>query len=49
VDASVHLHLASGYQEASPGGIGLGTLFRLEAVIAIIAALYVAVRATRRA
>jgi len=49
VDAVVHLHLASGYQEASPGGIGLGTLFRLEAVVAIVAALYVAVRATRRA
>jgi len=47
VDAVVHLHLASGYQEASPGGIGLGTLFRLEAVVAIVAALYVAVRATR--
>ncbi len=33
-DAIVHLHLAAGYQEASPGGVGLGTLFRLEAVVA---------------
>lgn len=49
VDAFVHLHLASGYQEASPGGIGLGTLFRIQAVTAIAAALYVLARGTRRA
>jgi hypothetical protein len=48
-DAVVHLHLASSYQEASPGGIGVGTLFRLEAVVALGATLYVLVRGTRRA
>ncbi len=49
VDALVHLHLAPGYQEASPGGIGLGTLFRIQAASAIAAALYVVARGTRRA
>jgi hypothetical protein len=49
VDAFVHLHLAPGYQEASPGGIGLGTLFRLQAVTAIAAGLYILARGTRRA
>lgn len=49
VDAIVHLHLASGYQEASPDGVGLGNLFRLEAVVAIAATVYVLVRGTRRA
>jgi len=49
VDAVVHLHLAPGYQEASPDGIGLGTLFILQAVAAVGAALYVLARGTRRA
>ena len=49
VDAVVHLHLAPGYQEASPGGIGLGTLFILQAVTAVGAALYVITRGTRSA
>jgi hypothetical protein len=49
VDAFVHLHLAPGYQEASPGGIGLGTVFTIQAVSASGAALYVLARGTRRA
>jgi hypothetical protein len=49
VDAFVHLHLAAGYQEASPGGLGLGTLFRIQAVLAAAAAVYVMARGTRRA
>jgi len=48
-DAIVHHHLAAGYQEASPGGVGLGTLFRLEAVFALAAGVFVLVRGTRRA
>ena len=49
VDAAVHLHLASGYQSAAPGGIGAGNLFRLEAAVAILAALYVLIRGSRLA
>ena len=49
VDAVVHLRLASMYQAAAPGGIGAGTLFRIEAAVAILAALYVAVRGSRAA
>lgn len=41
VDAVVHLRLASGYQAAAPGGIGEGTLFRIEAGVAVLAALAV--------
>ena len=48
-DAVVHFHLAPGYQEASPDGIGLGTLFIVQAVAALGAALYVVARGTRRA
>lgn len=44
VDAGVHLHLAPGYQSASPGGVGQGTLFVLEAAAAVLAALYVLLR-----
>ena len=49
LDAAVHLHLAHGYQQASPSGVGAGTLFRLEAAVAIAAALLVLVRADRPA
>jgi hypothetical protein len=48
VDAVVHLRLASEYQLAFPQGIGGGTLFRVEAAIAIAAAVGVLVRADRR-
>ena len=36
-------------EAAAPGGIGAGTLFRIEAAVAILAALYVAVRGSRAA
>ncbi|MCB5273339.1 hypothetical protein BJG92_00859 [Arthrobacter sp. SO5] len=49
VDAGVHIHLAPGYQAASAGGIGQGTLFLLEAAAAILAAAYVLLRGTRAA
>lgn len=49
VDAVIHLRLASGYQAASPGGIGAGNLFRLEAVAAVIAAGFVLLRGSRLA
>ena len=49
VDAYVHLHLASGYQQAQPGGVGEGTLFRVEAALAILAALWVLVSGSRPA
>lgn len=47
IDAVVHLRLASNYQLAYPDGIGGGALFRVEAVVAVIAAVYVLVRASR--
>ena len=49
VDAIVHLRLASGYQLGQPGGIGQGNLFRIEAVVALLVALYVLVRGSRGA
>lgn len=47
IDAVVHLHLAPEYQLASTGGIGAGNLFRLQAVVALAAAVFVLVRGTR--
>lgn len=49
IDAVVHLNLASSYQLAAPGGIGGGTLFRIQGGAAILAAVYVLVRGTRPA
>lgn len=49
VDAVVHLRLAANYQLAAPGGIGQGNLFRVEAVVAIVVALYVLVAGNRTA
>jgi hypothetical protein len=49
VDAVIHLQLASNYQLAAPAGIGQGNLFRLETVVAIIAAAYVVLRGSRLA
>lgn len=49
VDAVVHLRLASNYQLAQPAGIGQGNLFRVAAVVAVLAAVYVLVRGTRTA
>ncbi|MBT2534330.1 hypothetical protein J7E83_19805 [Arthrobacter sp. ISL-48] len=47
--AVIHLRLASGYQQAAPGGIGQGNLFRIQAAVAILSALYVLVRGSRPA
>lgn len=47
VDAVIHLQLASVYQLAAPAGIGQGTLFRIEAAVAVLSALLVAVRPSR--
>lgn len=47
VDAAVHLRLASEYQLAFPGGIGGGTLFRAEGVLAVVAGVAVLVRGSR--
>lgn len=49
VDAVVHHRQAANYQLAAPGGIGEGNLFRIEAAVAILAALYVVVRGSRPA
>lgn len=49
IDALVHLKLASGYQQAQPGGIGQGTLFRIEAAVALAVALWVLLRGSRPA
>ena len=47
IDAYVHFVLAPNYQFAYPDGIGGGNLFRIQAVAAILAALYVLVRGSR--
>ncbi|WP_228386992.1 hypothetical protein [Ornithinicoccus halotolerans] len=47
VDAVVHLRLADAMQLAAPGGIGGGTLFRLQAVAAIVVGLWLLVRGSR--
>jgi hypothetical protein len=49
VDAVIHLQLAAQYQLAAPGGIGQGTLFRIQATAAALAALWVLVRSSRLA
>lgn len=49
LNAVVHLQLAPYYQEAIPGGIGQGNLFRIEAAAAILAGLYVLIRGSRPA
>ncbi|WP_196776856.1 hypothetical protein [Haloechinothrix halophila] len=43
----VHFRLASDYQMAFPDGIGGGTVFRIQAVVAVLAAVYVLVRRSR--
>lgn len=49
IDAGVHLFLAPGYQDAQPGTISQGTLFLLEAAVALVAGLYVLIRGSRAA
>lgn len=44
VDATVHLRLAPQMQIAAPGGIGGGWLFRIQAVLALLAAAYLLIR-----
>ena len=47
IDAYVHFILAPNYELAYPDGMGGGTLFRIQAVAAIIAGLYVLIRGSR--
>ena len=47
IDAGVHLFLAPGYQYAQPGTIGQGTLFLLEAAVALLAGIFVLFRGSR--
>lgn len=49
IDAVVHLRLASSFQLAAPGGIGGGALFRIQAVLALVAGLYLLITGRRRA
>lgn len=47
--AVIHLQLAPGYQQAAPGGIGQGNLFRIQAAVAILSGLYILLRGSRPA
>ena len=47
IDAVIHLRLARGYQLAAGAGIGEGTLFRIQAGLAIVVAVAVVVRGNR--
>lgn len=47
VSAVIHVQLASGYQQAAPGGVGQGTLFLVQAGAAILAAVIVLLKNTR--
>ncbi|MCY0906262.1 hypothetical protein [Arthrobacter sp. H14-L1] len=49
IDAVVHFTLAPGYQLSAPDGIGGGNLFRIEAVAALVAAIYLLIRSSRPA
>lgn len=49
VDAVVHLRLAAGYQQSAPGGIGAGTIFRIEAAAAVAVAAWLLWRGSRAA
>jgi hypothetical protein len=49
VSAVIHFQLAPGFQQAAPAGIGGGNLFRIQAVVALLAALYVLTRGSRAA
>lgn len=49
VDAVIHLQLARVYNLAAPGGIGEGTLFRIESVAALLAAALVLAYGSRTA
>lgn len=47
IEAVVHLRLAPGYQLAQPGGIGQGNLFRIQAAVALLSAVYLLLRGSR--
>lgn len=47
IDAYVHFVLAPNYQFAYPDGIGGGNLFRIQAAVAILAAIYVLVSGSK--
>lgn len=47
VDALIHFRLAENFQLAVPGGIGGGTLFRLQAGAAVLSGVFLAVRGSR--
>ncbi|MHA7181352.1 hypothetical protein ACX80J_14710 [Arthrobacter sp. MDB2-24] len=49
VSAVIHFQLAPGFQQAAPTGIGGGNLFRIQAVVAVLAAAYVLIRGSRAA
>lgn len=42
----VHFRLAPDYQLSAPSGIGVGNLFRVEAVAALLAAVYILIRSS---
>jgi len=45
--AVIHFQLAAGFQQAAPGGVGGGTLFRLQGGAAGLAGLFVLIKGTR--
>lgn len=49
ITAVIHWQLAPGYQQAASSGVGQDTLFRIQAVASVLAAVYVLVRGTRPA
>lgn len=49
VAAVIHVQLAGSYDLAAPEGIGEGNLFRAEAAVAVLAAIFVLVRGSRTA
>lgn len=47
ISAVIHLQLAPGYQQAAPGGVGQGNLFRIQAAAALLSAVFVLVKGSR--
>lgn len=47
LSAVIHLQLAPGYQQAAPGGLGQGNLFRIQAAVAVLSAVFVLARGSR--
>ena len=44
ISAVVHLQLAAGYQQAAPGGIGQGNLFRMHAAVSLVTAVFLLIK-----